>query len=299
MIRVLALAGALLFFSTPAAFAAGAEVLITGEVQLRVADSFMEEKEYYRAITEYKRFLFLFPDSTECDYALFQTGMAYLSGGDNNGAVKNLEALRERYPVSPHGDGALFFTGMAHWKAKRTQEACSTFLAVVRVYPDSLYSPQALAAGALTQLDDDNPQASHDLLERFVNEYPGHRETGNVRKAMTLIDDYSGLPQKSEALAGILSAIVPGAGYAYAGDYGTAVMSFVVNGAFIAGAWTAFAQGLYGVGVLAGGVGAPFYIGNIYGSALAAKKANRAARQEMANRVHSTLGFVFERKPLR
>ena len=116
---------------------------------------------------------------------------------------------------------------------------------------------------------------------------------------MTIIEQGSGLPQKSEVLAGILSAVVPGAGYAYAGDYGTAVMSFVVNGAFIAGAWTAFAQGLYAVGILAGGVGTPFYIGNIYGSALAAKKSNRAARQEMAKRVYSVLGFVFEQKALR
>ena len=117
--RVLALVGALLFFSVPALCAAEAAVLVTDEVQLRVADAFMEEKEYYRAITEYKRFLFLFPDSTECDYALLQTGIAYLSGGDNDGAVRNLEALRERHPDSPRGDAA---PSLPVWRTGRPRE---------------------------------------------------------------------------------------------------------------------------------------------------------------------------------
>ncbi|MCK7485440.1 MAG: hypothetical protein MZU97_07675 [Bacillus subtilis] len=37
----------------------------TGDVQLKIADAFMEEGEYYRAITEYKKFLILFPDSAK------------------------------------------------------------------------------------------------------------------------------------------------------------------------------------------------------------------------------------------
>jgi hypothetical protein len=37
--------------------AAGSEVVVTEEVQLRVADAFLSEGEYYRAITEYKKFL--------------------------------------------------------------------------------------------------------------------------------------------------------------------------------------------------------------------------------------------------
>jgi len=35
-----------------------------------MADAFMEEGEYYRAITEYKKLLILFPDSEWADYAL-------------------------------------------------------------------------------------------------------------------------------------------------------------------------------------------------------------------------------------
>jgi outer membrane protein assembly factor BamD (BamD/ComL family) len=269
-------------------------ILITEEVQLRVADTFMEEKEYYRAITEYKRFLILFPDSTQGDYVLLQTGIAYFRGGESEGAVRNFEALRERYPQSCRVAASLFFDAMALWKGGSAKKSGDCFLNIVSEYPDSRYSPRALAAAALIELDGDNPQASRSLLGRFIEAYPDHLEIGSVHSAIAMIDGYTQLPQKSEVLAGILSAVIPGAGYAYAGDYGTAVMSFFVNGAFIAGAWTAFAKELYAVGGVVGGVGVPFYIGNIYGSALAVKKSNRAVKQEVRERVYEALGFALE-----
>jgi TolA-binding protein len=292
--RALALAAVLFFLGVPVLAAADGTILITEDVQLRVADAFMQENEYYRAITEYKRFLILFPDSTKGDYALMQTGTAYLRGGDYDGAAKGFEALRERYPQSPYVAGSLFLEGMAHWKAKNREKAGGLFLNIVSEYPDSPHSPQALAAAALIELDGDNPQASQNLLDWFTKMYPDHPEIGNVREGMKILDSYIELPQKSEVLAGILSAVIPGAGYAYAGDYGTAFMSFLVNGAFIAGAWAAFAKELYTVGAVVGGVGVPFYIGNIYGSALAVKKSNRAVKQEVQDRIYGTLRFVFE-----
>jgi len=48
------------------------------------------------------------------------------------------------------------------------------------------------------------------------------------------------------------------------------------------------------VGILAGGVGLPFYIGNIYGSALAARKWNLAVKKQARAKIYSALDFVFE-----
>jgi outer membrane protein assembly factor BamD (BamD/ComL family) len=294
LIRRLALTVALFLIAIPALWAADGTILVTEEVQLRVADFFLQEKEYYRAITEYRRFLILFPDSTRSDYALLQVGIAYFRGGDNDGAAKNFRALREKYPQSAYVGDASFFEAMAYWKKKEYEKAAELFLTLARAYPDSSYSPRALAAAALIELDRDKPPEARSVLVTFVETYPDHPKTGSVQEAMSILDGYTDLPQKSETLAGIMSAILPGAGYAYAGDYGTAVISLLVNGAFIAGAWTAFAQELYAVGALAGGVGVPFYIGNIYGSALAVKKWNQAVKQEAHERVYAALDFVFE-----
>ena len=81
----------------PSAEAAEGGVLLTEAMQLKVADAFMDEREYYRAVTEYKRFLILFPDSDRADYALFRTGLACYQGEEYESAAKSFSTLRERY----------------------------------------------------------------------------------------------------------------------------------------------------------------------------------------------------------
>ena len=151
-----------------------------------------------------------------------------------------------------------------------------------------------MAAAALAQLETDDPRGAGECLDLFLSRYPDHPRAEQVREAGRLLAEYHLLPEKSEVLAGSLSAILPGAGYAYAGDWATGFMSLAVNGAFIAATWTALAQGLEALGILAGGVGLPFYIGNIYGSALAARKWNQAVKKEAREKIHSALDFVFE-----
>jgi hypothetical protein len=44
---------------------------------------------------------------------------------------------------------------------------------------------------------------------------------------------------------------------------------------------------------IVGGIGLPFYFGNIYGSANAAKKWNLSVKRDLRNRVFLTLEFNF------
>lgn len=86
-----------------------------------------------------------------------------------------------------------------------------------------------------------------------------------------------------------MSAILPGSGYIYAERYGDGITAFLINGLFIAGTIAAIHQENYAVAGIVGGVGVPFYLGNIYGSANAAKKWNLGARSEITRKIHSTL----------
>jgi hypothetical protein len=86
-----------------------------------------------------------------------------------------------------------------------------------------------------------------------------------------------------------MSAILPGSGYIYAEHYGDGITAFLINGLFIAGTVTAIHQENYAVAGIVGGVGVPFYPGNIYGSANAAKKWNLGVRNVIIQKIHSTL----------
>src|SRR5512132_997919 len=51
------------------------------------AESLLAEGDYYRAIGEDKRYLFLAPDGGEADSARMAIGLAYLRGGQSDAAA--------------------------------------------------------------------------------------------------------------------------------------------------------------------------------------------------------------------
>jgi tetratricopeptide (TPR) repeat protein len=264
-------------------------VLFTGDVQLKIADAFMEEGEYYRAVTEYKKFLILFPDSGKADYAAFEIGMAYFKGEEYGTAVRSFLALREKYPESRYAIQAGYLEGSSQWKLKNYDRARVALEALAEKHPESDYAPRSLVVICLAALDENKTEVSLRALKRFLDRYPGHPGEENVKEAAAQLDRYQELPEKSPVLAGVMSAILPGSGYIYAEHYGDGITAFLINGLFIAGTVTAIHQENYAVAGIVGGIGVPFYLGNIYGSANAAKKWNVGVRNEVIQKIHSTL----------
>jgi TolA-binding protein len=264
-------------------------VLFTGDVQLKIADAFMEEGEYYRAITEYKKFLILFPDSAKADYAAFEIAMAYFKGEEYGAAARSFLALREKYPESGYAIPASYLEGYSQWKLKNYDRARAALEPLVEQHPESEYAPRSLVVISLAALDENKVEVSRQALKRFLDRYSGHPGEENVREAVVQLDRYQELPEKSPVLAGVMSAILPGSGYIYAEHYGDGITAFLINGLFIAGTITAIHQENYAVAGIVGGVGVPFYLGNIYGSANAAKKWNLTVRNEIIQKIHSTL----------
>ena len=284
-----------LFFCTlPGSLCASEKgILLTEEMQLKVADAFMEDSEYYRAITEYKKFLILFPESDKADYAFFKVGMAYYHGEEYESSAKALTSLSEKYPTSDYAPEARYFEGLGYWKLKKYQKARAALEGVAASYPDSKYAPLALVANAMLALDQDNVNASRQGMEKLIQTYPDDPGSLGVKEALRLLDQYQNLPRKSETLAGIMSAVVPGSGYIYAEHYGDGITAFIINALAIAGTITAVYHENYAVAGIVGGIGLPFYFGNIYGSANAAKKWNIAVRNELRNRISVTLHYDF------
>ena len=284
-----------LFILGPFSLAYPAEkgVFITDEVQLKMADAFMEEGEYYRAITEYKKLLILFPDSEWADYALFRVGIAYYNGEEYEPSVRSFSALRDKYPESSYVPKGYYFKGLGYWKLKRFKEARIAFDALSEDYPRSEHTPLALVAASLVALEEENIALSTERLEWLINRYPEHPGSTKANEAIPLIRQYQKLPEKSKTLAAILSAILPGSGYIYAGHLGDGITAFLINALWIAGVAGGIHGGYYAAAGIVAGVGLPFYFGNIYGSANAAKKWNLGVKRDFRNRVYLTLDFHF------
>jgi len=289
---LLLLAPVLTTLASPS-WASGKEVVLTETVQLGLADAFLAEDEYYRAITEYKKFLFLFPDSGKADYALFGVGTAYYRGEEYEPAARTFAALLEKYGKGAHAAPSAYFEGVSLWKLGRFDRAEAAFDRVAALEPASEYAPLSLIGKSLLSYDAKNDPGCRGELARFLESYPQDARAERVRQTIALLDRNREVPRKSPAVAGVMSAVVPGSGYMYAGRYGDGVVALIVNGLFIAGTVAAIHQESYAVAAIVGGIGLPFYVGNIYGSANAATKWNIGVRKELREKIAVSLDYRF------
>jgi TM2 domain-containing membrane protein YozV len=90
-------------------------------------------------------------------------------------------------------------------------------------------------------------------------------------------------PYKSETLAGILSAIIPGSGKIYTEDYGDGITAFLLTGLFSYLAYTNFEHDHYTRAWIFTALGAGFYAGNVYGSVASAQIFNAKLNFDFEN----------------
>ena len=278
----------LVFVFLPGTLLAG-----TFDQQLQFADSLAAENDHYRAITEYKRFLFLQPDSSLAPQARLSIATSLIAGKRWQQADKSLEDLFSLHPRSPEAaKGRLIYANIAYERGDfsvardRYRE-----LAKNVDHPETLdYSNYKIG---WTFLEQDNPQKARTLFSLL----PQHQK----ELLFEDLETYQGLPQKSPFLAGSLSTILPGAGQAYTGRLQQAAVSFLLNGAFILGTIEAFNNENYAVGGILLFFEIGWYGGNIYNAVNNAHKFNKRTKhefkQQMRRRLNLQLGMI-ERRPI-
>lgn len=266
--------------------------VLTDEVQMSLGDAFMEEGDYYRAITEYKKLTFLFPDSKLLPGALYQIGMAYYRGQDYESAAKSFAKVRQTYAAS-HFCSAAFYEGLSYRKLGRYAAAALAFERSRLFDATHQDAANAQLGLCLNALETDDVAGCRAELEDFLRSYPGDNRLSRVQESFSLLDEYEARPRKSPVLAGVLSAVLPGSGQMYAENYKDGLVAFVINGLFIAGTIAALEEENYALSAIVAGVGLPFYVGNIYGAGNAARKWNLSLSRKLRNDLSLSLNYHF------
>lgn len=282
----------LLFSVQTSAWGATEGIVLTVDVQMSLGDAFMAEGDYYRAITEYKKLTFLFPDSERLSEAFYQIGMAYYKGKDYKSAVNSFAKVRKAYTAGNYCSAA-FYEGLSYSKLGLPDKAALSFERA-RLFDES--HPDAANAQlglSLNALDKDSVADSRANLDEFLAGYPEDERVPGVKASFGLLDEYESQPRKSPALAGAISAVIPGSGQMYSEHYKDGLMAFVVNGLFIAGTIAALDDDNYALAAIVGGVGLPFYVGNIYGAANATRKWNLSLTRKLREDLSLSLDFHY------
>jgi hypothetical protein len=170
-------------------------------------------------------------------------------------------ALRDLHALAEHGAVAEPAAVVLDWAYTTDHDREAAEMIAARVPP-----PKAAAIAALGAIDDRDafehwaPRLSADLTPR-------------ARALWAQYDDAA--HTKRPALAGVLSAVLPGAGQVYAGSLQGAAVTLVLNGLFIA---TTVEQSLrhnYATAAAAGTVASFFYIGGVINAVDLARRRNR------------------------
>jgi tetratricopeptide (TPR) repeat protein len=243
----------------------------------KFAGQLFAEEDYYRAITEYKRFLSYYPDDPRGPLCRLNIALSYMEGGKTDLAVHDLKEIRKDLAGSKTAEKAAYEIGRAYFQTGRYEEAKDAFSEFLRHYPESKWKDggQAYIAWSLLHL------GAYKKASRSFSEISGKSPYAPFARALSeKLAAGIKIPHKSPALAGTLSAFLPGAGQFYTNRPREGITSFVLNGSFIWAIVELFGHGNEVAGVLLGFFETGWYSGGIFGAVNDAHKFNRKAKAD-------------------
>ena len=235
--------------------------------QIGFADALRGEGDYYRAITEYKRALHFCRDDSLSARAGAGVGETLFEAGRYQLVVDWHQEFGTEDTRLPHAE---LLAGRSLFRLGRYRRAIGLLSPLCGVQVLSAQAGEASYYVGLSQIRIGRFQQAEASLSLIGDASP---HSDRARRHLGLLRTEPRPSRKSPGLAAAL-AVVPGAGYAYAEHYGTAVASLIVNGLLGWATVDAFRDGNDGAGGFYAVLALGFYVGNITGSAQSADRYN-------------------------
>jgi TM2 domain-containing membrane protein YozV len=222
------------------------------------ADFLFCEKDYLRALEEYEKYLNTYQEDT----VQFKVVLCYSLMNNQTDALLKINLIKKSSPFYEQSK-------MEKLKALFLQNTDTIFYTFANklISSNTLYSNNAYRLLNTSLLLSENHLPGKDTFlipfrsdEKFV--------------LSNLYELKNDPPYKSEALAGIFSTFVPGAGKIYTENYGDGITAFLFTGLLTYLAYTNFDHNHPVRAWIFTGLGAGFYAGNIYGSIASAQIFN-------------------------
>ncbi len=250
----------------------------TADQLLQFADQLMEEGEYFRAITELRRFRFNYPDDPRQAMALFRIGQAFHRGQQYNEALQTFRDVIQSYPETPYGRQAWLWQGESLLQQTQYRAAEQSYTAYIERFTNAPTLSYAHYQKGWTLLYRRQWQAAATELQRI----PGSSALYPAAQQLAVeAQEGSRRPKKSPILAGVLSTLLPSAGQLYNGRIGDAVLTFLLNGLFIVGSIEAIQHDELAIAGVLSFFEAGWYGGNVYSAVNGAHKHNRHADETL------------------
>lgn len=244
------------------------------EKQFEFAESLFQQGDFFRAITEYKRFIFFYPEDELVEDAYFRIGESYFRVGRWDDTITSVDEFLNEFPESDLADAALFLKATAQRNLNRYDEALTSYSQIVKrgIEP---YKDQAIYQSAMVFVARNEWEKAKSALSLMPEASPLYPAAKTYSEGLDRINE---IPSKSPAVAGSLAAVLPGAGHVYTERYRDAAIAFLLNGAFIWSAVELFRKEEYVTGGIVTFFELGWYSGNIYSAVSSAHKYNERSK---------------------
>jgi tetratricopeptide (TPR) repeat protein len=246
------------------------------EILLKFANTLFEDQEYYRAVTEYYRFIKYYPEDNRVVDAYVKIAECYFYGKQYEDAIKWSEKILTMNKESKHVTPVWFIMGDSYFKIGNYKSAIKTYSSVLKTETSDpgCFDLARMRIGKSLLYEEKWDEASEEFLK--VNPDSIYFPRAKMLAERALLGNH--LKRKNPAIGGLLS-LIPGLGYFYTENRQTALASLIVNGLFIWGSYSSFENDNEGAGYVLGFFGVGFYLGNIYGSIGSAHKYNERQKE--------------------
>jgi len=245
------------------------------------ANYLFEKCHYYQAVTEYERFIYFNPHHPSIPEARLKIAYCYKLGEQYDRAIEFFQNLADKYSHQEAGKEAAYQVGKCSYLSGEYELALIKFKNFIENNPHHTLREKAQweMAWAYIYLEDYSSASTQLLLIQEGSLY--HKPSQELARALKKLPQ---LPQKSPLLAGLLSALIPGAGHFYTGKKKQAIFSFITNSLLFFGSYEAFSKDLYTAGGFLSFFSLNYYSGTILGALNNAHKFNRKVREEYLER---------------
>jgi tetratricopeptide (TPR) repeat protein len=255
---------------------------LSAEQVLGFADYLFSQQEYFRAIGEYERFIFLYPDNFQAPNAALRIVQCYFRGKRWQQVVEAADFFLRRYPKSSLQWEARFLKARSFGEMEKGEKARDEYWSIIADGPGRPLEAEAWYLIGLSYAKEGRWLEADEALRQVES---ADSLYGAAKEVQQIMEEESRAKRKDPALAGFLAGILPGAGHFYCERPRDGTLALVFTGAFAYATYEAFNQGHEGVGVALAVVTAAFYGGNIYSAVNVAHKYNDREERRQQERL--------------
>jgi len=274
-----------IFFPHSQSFAEPA-FLIDSDKQFDFAEYYFSTGEYFRAIDEYKRFIYLFPQDERVKPAMYNVGLSFYKSRRLREAINSFKTLIDKYCnadlfILDFTTKAYFMVSECYLKLNEPGPAVINLNNLIKLTADLNIQDEAYYRLGWIFLE----TASWDNARLYFGKISiQNKNKYELQRLSAELDKERLITRKNPALAGTLS-IIPGAGYLYCGRYKDAIIAFLLNGGLMYAAYESFDNDLIALGGIITFFELGFYSGNIYGAIAGAHKYNKMKNKQFLDKL--------------